>query len=65
MTVIGAVMLLPEMVKLLVDDAVPYVVLRAVRLPETEIIGVGAVTVPVTEIFFDSAPVLLRVMLPV
>ena len=40
-------------------------VLRAVRLPETEMTGVGAITVPLTEIFFDVAPVLLRVMLPV
>jgi hypothetical protein len=64
-TVIGAVMLVPEMVKLLVDEGVPKVVLRAVRLPETEMTGVEAVTVPVTAIFFDVAPVLLRVMLPV
>ena len=40
-------------------------VLRAVRLPETEMTGVEAVTVPLTGIFFDVAPVLLRVMLPV
>ena len=40
-------------------------VFRAVRLPETEMIGIGAVTVPLTEIFFGVAPVLLSVMLPV
>ena len=35
------------------------------RLPETEMTGVEAVMVPLTGIFFDVAPVLLRVMLPV
>ena len=65
-TVIGAVMLAPEMVKLLVDDAVPYVVLRAVRLPETEMTGLmtaSATVLVAVAIVWDADP-LMRVMSP-
>ena len=65
-TVIGAVMLAPEMVKLLVDEGVPKVVVRAVSDPEMEMTGLAATAETVlvaVAIVWDADP-LIRVMSP-
>lgn len=65
-TVIGAVMLAPEMVKLLVDEGVPKVVVRAVSDPETEMTGLAATaeTVLVAVAIVRAVDPLVRVMSP-
>jgi hypothetical protein len=59
-------MLAPEMVKLLVDEGVPKVVVRAVSDPETEMTGLAATaeTVLVAVAIVRAVDPLVRVMSP-
>ena len=64
-TKMPAVKLPPDTLKLVVDEAVPAVVLNAANVPAEAIVGVGALTVLLAVAMLTVvAPVLVNAMLP-